>query len=109
MGGGQFFVAGVCLVMQQGHRNRASIACARSLGQAAWISLAVCVCVCVYVCCFLAERLGWTSMSTYRPLASFLAMCVMDGLVLAQEDSKCLRLAFRPPPGPYSLEDSLRI
>merc|ERR1712113_660912 len=44
-------------------------------------------CVCVCVCCFLAERLGWTSMSTYRPLASFLAMCVMDGLVLAQEDS----------------------
>merc|ERR1712039_620655 len=69
----------------------------------------VCVCVCVCVCCFLVERLGWTSMSTYRPLASFLAMCVMDGLVLAQEDSKCLRLAFRPPTGPYSLEDSLRI
>merc|ERR1712060_731142 len=102
--GGQFFVAGVCLVMQQDHRNRASIACTRSLGQAAWISLAACMCV-----VFLAERLGWMSMSTYRPLASFLAMCVMDGLVLAQEDSKCLRLAFRPPTGPYSLEDSLRI
>merc|ERR1712099_170979 len=65
--------------------------------------------VCVCVCCFLAERLGWTSVSTYRSLASFLAMCVMDGLVLAQEDSKCLRLAFRHPTGPYSLEHSVRI
>merc|ERR1712032_1184341 len=65
-------------------------------------------CVCVCVCVFLAERLGWTSMSTYRPLASFLAMCVMDGLVLAQEDSKCLRLAFRHPTGSYSLEHSVQ-
>merc|ERR1712032_743754 len=99
--GGQFFVAGVCLIMQQGHRNRASIACACALGHASWLSLAVCVFL-------LAERLGWTSMSTYRPLASFLAMCVMDGLVLAQEDSKCLRLAFRHPTGSYSLEHSVQ-
>merc|ERR1712060_424401 len=43
--GGQFLVAGVCLVMQQGRRNRASISFTHSLGQAAWISLAVCGCV----------------------------------------------------------------
>merc|ERR1711920_23295 len=89
--GGQFFVAGVCLIMQQGHRNMGSIAFACSLGQAAQISLAV------YVCCFWAERLGWTSRSTYRPLASFLAMRMTDVTVLARADSKCLRVAFRHP------------
>merc|ERR1712032_868373 len=61
---------------QQGFNCMCACARPRSV---AFIS---CVCVCV----FLAERLGWTSMSTYRPLASFLAMCVMDGLVPAQED-----------------------
>merc|ERR1712179_224258 len=66
-----------------GHRSRALIAFACSLGRAAWISLAVCVCV----CCLWAEWLGWTSVSTYMPTASFLAICVMHGLVLAQEDS----------------------
>merc|ERR1712137_872232 len=46
-----------------GHRSRALIAFACSLGRAAWISLAVfgSVCVCVCVCCFWAEWLGWTS------------------------------------------------
>merc|ERR1712107_878296 len=74
------FVAGVCLILKQGHRSRALIAFARSLGRAVWISFAV--------SSFWDEQLGWTSMSAYRPTAPFLSMCVMDGLVPAQEDTK---------------------
>merc|ERR1712187_516854 len=75
----QFFVAVVCRLLKQAHCSRASIAFARSLGRAA--------------CCFRDEQLGWASMSTNRPTALFLSMCMMDGLVSAQEDSKCLRVA----------------
>merc|ERR1712157_521122 len=90
------FVAGVCLILKQAHCSRASFVFARSLDRAAWISLAEC-------CCFRDEQLGWTSLSTNRPTASFLSMCVMDGRVLAQEDSKCLRVAFRHPARPHIL------
>merc|ERR1712203_1181296 len=73
------FVAGVCLILKQGHRSGALIAFARSLGRAVWISFAV--------FSFSDEQLGWTSMSAYRPTAPLLSMCVMDGIVPAQEDS----------------------
>merc|ERR1712060_952475 len=57
--GGQFFVAGVCLIMQQDHRNRASIACrARSAKQRVFHEQCVCVCVCVCVVFWLSGLVG---------------------------------------------------
>merc|ERR1712032_1705658 len=47
------FVAGVCLMLKRGHRSRALIAFARSLGRAVWKSCAV--------FSFGDEQLGWTS------------------------------------------------
>merc|ERR1712174_149449 len=84
------FVASVCLILKQAHCSRASFVFARSTEQRGfhWQS----------VCCFRDEQLGWTSLSTNRPTASFLSMCVMDGRVLAQEESVPSRIDFLESP-----------